>query len=276
MKLDARQLLARLGQGQSIAQVCTEAGFSREQFEVFWREQCRKRLALLRGACAVDGLRKTARIVRDQRGVPHIEADNDHDLFFAFGYAVAQDRFFQLDMLRRKAQGTMAEVLGPQLLDQDVLYRTVGLGRIAHKEVSTFTPEMWELVSAYCRGINAWMEQAAGNLPIEFDLLDYQPTPWTITDTLAVIGEFRWYLTGRFPVIAIPELVKRALGDGPLYRDFIVAEADEEAILLPGEYLLSPAIRTFPSMRSASGTRSTCAAAPSTWPASHWLACRPS
>jgi penicillin amidase len=240
MNLDSKQILARLGQGQTIAQVSAEAGLSREQFDAFWREQCRMRLAPRTGVCTVEGLKTTARITRDQRGVPHVEADNDHDLFFAFGYAVAQDRLFQLDVLRRKALGTLAEVLGPQVLEQDVLYRTIGLGRIAHKEVSNFTAEMWELVSAYCRGINALMEQTAGNWPIEFDLLDYQPTPWTISDTLAVIGEFRWYLTGRFPVIAIPELVKRAVGDGPLYRNFIVAEADEECILLPGEYPPTP------------------------------------
>lgn len=80
----------------------------------------------------------------------------------------------------------------------------------------------------------------AGNWPIEFDLLDYEPAPWTITDTLAVVTEFRWYLTGRFPVIAIPELVKRAVGDGPLYRDFIGGEADNESILLAGEYPSGP------------------------------------
>jgi penicillin G amidase len=240
MKLQAAQILARLGLGQSIAQVCLEASLSREQFDDFWQDQCRKRLAVKAGTCSHEGLNTGARIVRDQRGVPHIQADNDHDLFFAFGYAVAQDRLFQLDYLRRKALGTLAEILGPEALEQDVFYRTIGLGKIAHREVSTFTSEMWELTSAYCRGINAWMETTAGNWPIEFDLLDYQPTPWTIIDTLAIIGEFRWYLTGRFPVIAIPELVKRAVGDGPLYREFILGEADQESILQRGEYPTSP------------------------------------
>src|SRR5205807_2285197 len=55
-------------------------------------------------------------------------------------------------------------------------------------------------------------------------------------DCLAIAGEFRWYLTGRFPVIAIPEMVKRALGDGPLYRAFLQGEADEESMMPPGSY----------------------------------------
>src|SRR5262249_24302846 len=77
-------------------------------------------------------------------------------------------------------------------------------------------------------------------LPIEFDLLDSQPEPWTPADSLAVVGEFRWYLTGRLYVLAIPELVKRALGDGLLYSDFLRAEVDDESILQPGDYPASP------------------------------------
>jgi penicillin amidase len=240
MNLDAMKMLQRLGRGESITDICAAAAWSRGQFDAFWQEQCHQRLAASKGTCTHDGLKRTARIVRDGRGVPHIQADNDRDLFFAFGFAVAQDRLFQLDYLRRKAQGTLAEILGPEALEQDILFRTIGLGKIAHQEAATFAPETLELVSAYCQGINAWMEQTAGNWPIEFDLLGYQPGPWGVPDTLAIIGEFRWYLTGRFPVIAIPELVKRAVGDGPLYHDFVVGEADEESILFPGEYPTMP------------------------------------
>jgi penicillin amidase len=240
--VDAKQILQRLGRGESLDSVCAAENWTRQQFDAFWQDQCSQRLAPRAGECAVQGLKGSARIVRDQRGLPHIEAASDHDLFFAFGYAVAQDRLFQLDYLRRKALGTLAEILGPEALDQDVLYRTIGLGRIARKEASTLPAEVSSLLSAYCQGINACMEATAamGNWPIEFDLLDYRPAPWTNVDSLAIIGEFRWYLTGRFPVIAIPELVKRAVGDGPLYRDFVMAEADEESILFRGEYPTTP------------------------------------
>src|SRR5262249_42084586 len=75
-----------------------------------------------------------------------------------------------------------------------------------------------------------------GRLPIEFELLDYRPEPWAPLDCLIIEGEFRWYLTGRFPVIAIPEMVKRTLGDGPLYQAFLSVESDAESILPPGSY----------------------------------------
>src|SRR5262249_40565198 len=73
-------------------------------------------------------------------------------------------------------------------------------------------------------------------LPIEFDLLDYRPEPWSPVDCLTIEGDFRWYLTGRFPVLVIPELAKRGLGDGPLYRAFLETENDSESILPPGAY----------------------------------------
>ena len=79
------------------------------------------------------------------------------------------------------------------------------------------------------------MEEAAEALPVEFDLLDYRPEPWRPIDCLVIENEFRWYLTGRFPVIAMPELAKRCLGDGPLYQAFLTPEADDESILEPSE-----------------------------------------
>lgn len=68
-------------------------------------------------------------------------------------------------------------------------------------------------------------------------MLDYRPEPWTPIDCLTIEGEFRWYLTGRFPVIVIPELARRTLGEGPLYRVFLQVESDAESILPPGSYL---------------------------------------
>ncbi|MBW8884007.1 MAG: penicillin acylase family protein [Planctomycetia bacterium] len=73
-------------------------------------------------------------------------------------------------------------------------------------------------------------------LPIEFDLLDYRPEPWSPLDSLAIESEFRWYLTGRFPILVMPEMAKRILGEGPLYRDFILGEEDDEAIIPPEAY----------------------------------------
>src|SRR5260370_35504705 len=114
--------------------------------------------------------------------------------------------------------------------------RCVGISRMGEIGWDTVRGETRRLLTAFSDGVNAFMNDTGDRLPIEFDLLDYRPEPWSPVDCLTIEGEFRWYLTGRFPVIAMPELAKRVLGDGPLYRAFLEGEADSESILPPGSY----------------------------------------
>ena len=169
--------------------------------------------------------------------MPHIFAETEPDLFVGYGYAMAQDRLFQMDYLRRQALGRLAEILGPEAFDYDLLVRTIGLHRIAAAETARLPAETAARYAVFRgRQSTRTSRRAATCLPIEFDLLDYRPEPWRPLDSIALLGEFRWYLTGRLPVIAVPELARRALGDGPLYEAFLTAEAIDETILHPGEY----------------------------------------
>jgi penicillin amidase len=236
MNVSASELLVRLGRGERIADVCTAGGLSREAFDSWWADECRRRVPPAAGSRTAAALAGPVRIERDRLGIPTVRAGTDADLFFGFGYATAQDRLFQLDYSRRKARGRLAEVLGPDAVESDVVYRTIDLAGIAEREWGSLPGEVRALLDAYTAGINAHLDECADNLPIEFGLLDYRPERWTPTDSLAILGEFRWYLTGRFPVIVIPELAKRTLGDGPLYRAFLQGEAVGECILLPGDY----------------------------------------
>src|SRR5439155_21840093 len=129
-----------------------------------------------------------------------------------------------------------AEILGADGLPLDLIARTVGLNRLAATELSRLPPETQQVLEAFSAGVNAWIEQCGDKLPIEFDLLDYRPEPWTPVDSLAIETEFRWYLTGRFPIIVMPEMAQRALAEGPLYREFILGEEDDEAIIPPDAY----------------------------------------
>ena len=234
MKSAVHPWLVRLGAGERIPDICAAGGVSRSQFDAWWRAECQRRVPT--GQPPTTGIE----LRRDPRGIPHVRAANERDLFFGYGYAVAQDRLFQLDYLRRKASGRLAEVLGPTGVESDVLYRTFDLRGVAQREWTTLPADVQTLLQAYSDGVNALMEQTTDNPPIEFDLLEHRPEAWSPIDSLVILGEFRWYLTVRFPVIVIPELVKRALGDGPHYRDFIVGEADEESILQRGEYQTRP------------------------------------
>lgn len=252
MNLSDKEILKRLGAGVTIAALCEDAGCSREDFDAWWQESCARRVPPATGDARLP-VKSAASIERDQRGIPHIYAENDADLFVAFGYAMAQDRLFQLDYLRRKGTGRLAEVLGAEAVSSDVLARTVGLRRIAEAEWSRLPDETQSLLTSFTSGVNAAIEQASDNLPIEFDLLDYIPEPWTEVDCLTIEVEFRWYLTGRFPVIVIPELVKRSLGDGDLLREFFCGEALDECLLPADGYPAAKSDRTAESVSPPMG-----------------------
>ena len=235
----SKDMLQRLGSGESIDSVSADRGFSRQDFNRWWDAQINSRLPEVESNVMASVDRKVD-IVRDRWGIPHIFAQGDDDLFFGYGFAIAQDRLWQLDYLRRKAMGRLSEVLGKEALDQDVLVRTVGINRIAREEVERLPASTIGLLNAFSAGINLAIEQGNGKLPIEFGLLGYEPEPWTPLDSVAIWGEFRWYLTGRLPVIVIPEVAKRTLGDGSLYRAFLTPEAGDESILPPGSYPAGP------------------------------------
>src|SRR5581483_9665548 len=158
MTLSTREILARLGRREAVAAVSAAAGLPGHQFDAWWREECRRRVPAAAGTRRLPGLRGKAQIERDRWGIPHVRAAHDADLFFAFGYATAQDRLFQLDYVRRKARGRLAEVLGPAAVESDVLYRTVGLGAIADREWDTLPDEARALLAAYAAGVNAVIE----------------------------------------------------------------------------------------------------------------------
>src|SRR5688572_6474542 len=94
---------------------------------------CAAELASAQNAAPIplDGLRARAQIIRDTNGVAHIQATQDHDLYFLQGWVHAQDRLFQMDRSRRLASGTLAELFGPAALETDVQLRTLGLRRAA-------------------------------------------------------------------------------------------------------------------------------------------------
>lgn len=230
-----RDLLRRLGAGEAIDAICREMGWTRAEFDGWWQRESASRAPRC-GGQVITGVHTVATIERDRWGVPHIFADNRRDLWFAFGFAMAHDRLFQMDYLRRKGLGRLAEVLGEDGLPLDIVARTVGLNRIAEAEWSRLPSETRAVLEAFAEGVNGWIENCGEQLSIEFDLLDYRPHPWSPLDSLAIENEFRWYLTGRFPVIVMPEMARRVLSNGPLYREFLLGEEDQEAVVPPEAY----------------------------------------
>lgn len=141
-------------------------------------------LPKLDGTIEAASLKSEVIIRRDDRGIPHIEASSASDLFFGQGFACAQDRLWQMDILRREAEGKLSELLGPVTLSVDEYFRTIGLGEIARAAAYRASPDERQILQSYADGVNAAASTRA--LPLEFRLLGYKPQPWTPADTLAV------------------------------------------------------------------------------------------
>lgn len=129
---------------------------------------------------------KSATVVRDARGVPHIEAATLEDAWIVQGYTHAQDRLWQMDALRRLAAGELSEIIGPGALEIDQDARKLRMRRAAEEHLQRLTAEDRRMLAAYARGVNRFMETHRGKLPVEFTLLGYDPKPWRIADSILV------------------------------------------------------------------------------------------
>jgi penicillin G amidase len=143
-------------------------------------------LPQLDGNLHLAGLSAPVSVLRDTHGVPHIEAATEGDLFFAQGYVTAQDRLWQMDILRRNASGELAEILGPTLLVHDKAQRVFQLRPSARRIYAKLTPADRARLDAYARGVNLFISQHQDSLPPEFKLLFYRPRPWTGEDSILI------------------------------------------------------------------------------------------
>ncbi|HLX84569.1 MAG TPA: penicillin acylase family protein [Terriglobales bacterium] len=146
----------------------------------------RSPLPQLDGSIAIHGISAKVSVVRDGHGFPTIEAATLEDLFFAQGYVTAQDRLWQMDMMRRAAAGELSEVIGPDTLKIDRQQRILGLRPAAEVSEKMISDRDRVFFAAYARGVNAFLESHRDRLPLEFRLLKYTPKPWTVTDSLLV------------------------------------------------------------------------------------------
>ena len=136
------------------------------------------------GTIVVQGLNATVTITRDAHGIPTIKAQSDADAAFGLGFATAQDRLFQMDVMRRYGAGRLSEWFGPLALDADKSMRTLGLFRAAQAEYPLLAPPLRGVFDAYAAGVNAFIATRHGALPPEYQLLGVTPEPWTPADFL--------------------------------------------------------------------------------------------
>ena len=190
-------------------------------------------LATIQGELAVPGLEAPVEVIRDEWGVPHIYAENDDDLFFAQGYVMAQDRLWQMEMWRRWHEGRLAEIFGPEALDYDRRTRLMMFrGPFDETEWTSYHPDAHRLFTAHANGVNAYIEENRGNLPLEFQLTGVAPLPWT-----AETAVLRW------AALAVPSVRGHAINEMQLALNvarYGVDEANRRAAPDPWDDLVVP------------------------------------
>lgn len=169
---------------------------------LYWR--ARRALPVYDGELRLAGLQNEVRVVRDSYGVPHITAQSDEDAAFAQGFVHAQERLWQMDLIRRSAYGQLSEIFGAAALELDKENRTLGLGRAASLAAEQLTGQQGDMLERYAAGVNAYIDSrsgspATGNWPVEFALLGYKPERWRPADSIAVGLRMFKLLTNRWP-----------------------------------------------------------------------------
>ncbi|EGW21121.1 penicillin acylase family protein [Methylobacter tundripaludum] len=140
----------------------------------------------LDGTVQLDRLTAEVRVQTDAHGMPVINAANRVDAVRALGYVTARDRLFQMELMRRKSAGRLAEIFGDMALDSDIRARTYGFHREAKAILAKLPPAHQQYLQSYADGVNRYMAES-GKLPFEFTVLGYQPGPWTPEDSLLVV-----------------------------------------------------------------------------------------
>ena len=167
------------------------------------------------GNINIKGLHQPVKVTFDKFGVPHINAKDTHDAYMALGYVVAQERLFQMEMIRRVAGGRLSEILGESLVNTDKKLRNLDLYKMAKKSSNRFfktNDEPYQNETrAYIAGINAFIDK--DNLPVEFTLIGFKPEHFTVEDVYATIGYMAFTFTAALTQDPAITTVKNKLGE---------------------------------------------------------------
>lgn len=200
----------------------------------------------------LSGLQQPVEVVHDPWGISHIFAENEHDLFFAQGYSAAHDRLFQLEIWRRQATGTTADLLGPRELDRDIGTRLFMFRGDMARELAHYHPHGAAIVGAFVDGVNAYIARTERDprlLPIEFKLLGTKPGRWT----LAVVISRHQGLLGNIEEELNYGRAVAAIGSAKVKELASFHPGDPELRLDPaidGQLLSAPILRLYNAYRT--------------------------
>ncbi len=205
------------------------------------------------GKITVPGLYDQVEIIRDSYGMPHIYAQRNEDAFFALGYCMAQDRLFQMDLVRRATRGGLSEIMGEDFVAVDKFFRIITAGKSMQDIAAEYPIEIRSGLKSYAEGVNYYIQNHKGPLPIEFTILGYEMEPWQISDGTAVHYYMAWDMTSAFYVEMLYAAVIDKVGEA-LARDIFPDYPTGYPTIHLGQFALSDFLDTLKLVREQLGT----------------------
>jgi penicillin G amidase len=199
-----------------------------------WYQLFQRPLPRTAGRLEVEGVEGPVQIGRDRWGVPHIRARSHNDAWFGEGFCHGQDRLWQLELYRRAASGTLAEIAGREALDSDRFVRTLGLRRLAEREAGELPGEVRDALEAYSAGVNAAAATARA-LPFELQLLRTEFAPWRPADVLTITKLLAYGLSTNWERELLRADMARELGPELAARLDPGYPVGNPVVLTPGE-----------------------------------------
>ncbi|MCP4567255.1 MAG: penicillin acylase family protein [FCB group bacterium] len=187
------------------------------------------------GRIGAEDISAEIEIIRDSFGMPHIYAANDRDAAFALGYCTAQDRLFQMDMIRRTIHGRLAEVIGEDMVAVDRLFLTITAASPPDSMLAYLSGELIESLEAFTAGVNRYLAEN-NDLPFEFAILGHSPESWETSDCLAVLYYMAWALNFSFDTELANATIAGKVGSELAAEIFIDYPADGPSIIPGGEF----------------------------------------
>jgi penicillin amidase len=149
------------------------------------------------GEIPIAGILSDVTVIRDERGMPHIYAANEHDLYMATGYISAQERLWEMDLIRRSTTGHLSEIFRKSYVQTDLFMRSLGIEAKSKTVLQNEDPKIIKCMQAYTDGVNAFILTGCSKLPLEFRILSYKPDLWKLEDIASIIGFMGWDLESR-------------------------------------------------------------------------------
>jgi penicillin amidase len=161
----------------------------------------------------LSGIIQQVVVYRDAYGIPHVYAQNEDDLYRAVGYCMAQDRLWQMDLLRRVCTGRLSEIFGEDWVEADLLMRSLRIPEKSRLMVEISEENLMLGGEAFADGVNQYIETHEDKLPPEFIILRYKPEKWLPEHSLHLVGYMAWDLSLSWSTEVLLDKIQRRLGE---------------------------------------------------------------